>query len=229
MNGCSIKPTSIIPNAILTFVALLMWPAAVNAQRAAPIGVIGPSPNGGARDGPRAPSIRERQFKINEMEREAAKPRTPEEERLALTQIAEDFEQLQSVNNKMMGAAMNAASPDHARIAEATAEIKKLTRRLRDNLRLGDLGDREEAKESTSTKLVEPGKTKANLLLLDETIMSFVKSPIFQSPQVFNLTQAIQARHDIDAIIRLSELIKKDAERLSKPSEKTAEKPAQSP
>ena len=229
MNGSSLKPTSAIPTVILTFVALLILPAAINAQRAAPVGVAGPSPNGGARDGPRAPSIRERQFKINEMEREAAKPRTPEEESLALSQIAEDFEQLQVVNNKMMGAAMTAASPDHARIAQATAEIKKRTRRLRDNLRLADLAGRDEAKESSSKKTVEPGNTKANLLLLDETIMSFVKSPIFASPQVFNLTQAIKARDDIDTIIRLSERIKKDAESFSKSSEKTAEKPPQSP
>lgn len=225
MNASSSKPTSLIPTVILAFVALLMLPAAISAQRSAPTGVAGPSPGGGVREGPRPPSIRERQFKINEMEREAAKPRTPFEERLALSQIAEDFEQIQIINNKMMGATMRAAAPDYARIADVTAEVKRRARRLRDNLRLGEVEDTEEAKESKSKKTVEPGKTKANLLALDESIMSFIKNPIFQSPKVVNLAQATKARHDIDEIIQLSELIKKDAERLSKTSEKTSAKP----
>jgi len=225
MNGRFLKPASIIPTVIVALVAVLMLPASINAQRDS-TGVAGPSPNGvGAREGPRPPSIRERQFKINEMEREAAKLRTPEEERLALAQIAEDFEQIQIINNKMMSATMRSASPDYARIAETTAEIKKRTRRLRDNLRLAEVEDRDEAKEPSSKKAMEPGQTKANLLALDESIMSFIKNPIFQSTQVINLAQATKAWHEIDEIIQLSELIKKDAERLRKFSEKTSEKP----
>ena len=120
---------------------------------------------------------------------------------------------------------MRAALPDYARIAETTAEVKRRARRLRDNLRLAEVEDKDEPNESRSKKTVEPGKTKANLLALDDSIMSFIKNPIFQSPQVFNLAQATKARHDLDEIIQLSELIKKDAERLSKTSEKTSAKP----
>ena len=124
MNGGSSKPTWITSIVFLALVALLTLPADINAQRSAPTGVAGPTPGGGIREGPRPPSIRERQFKIQEMEREAAKPRTSEEERLAMSQIAEDYEEIQLINNKMMSAAMRATAPDYARIAETTAEVK---------------------------------------------------------------------------------------------------------
>lgn len=66
---------------------------------------------------------------------------------------------------------------------------------------------------------------KANLLVLDEAIMSFIKNSIFQSPRVIDLAQAVKARNEIDEVIQLSELIKKDAERLRKTSEETAARP----
>ena len=77
----------------------------------------GPPPS----SAPPAASIRERQFKMDEMEREAAKPRAPEEERLALAQIAEDFRRIQVINNRMMSAAMFTPTPDYGNIADTTA------------------------------------------------------------------------------------------------------------
>ncbi|MGH9967845.1 MAG: hypothetical protein ACREBG_08470, partial [Pyrinomonadaceae bacterium] len=50
----------------------------------------------------RPPSLRERQAKMDEMVREAARPRTPEEEKLAFEEIAEDFKHIQLINNRMM-------------------------------------------------------------------------------------------------------------------------------
>ena len=61
---------------------------------------------------------------------------------------------------------------------------------------------------------------KAALLSLDGSIMRFINNPIFKNPGVVEVEQAARARRDLDTIIEFSQLIKKDAERLSKPSEK---------
>ena len=66
----------------------------------------------------------------------AARPRTSEEEKLALAQIAEDYQRIQLINNRMMSGAMSRPVPNFNDIAEATAEIKRRANRMRDNLRL---------------------------------------------------------------------------------------------
>src|SRR5687768_605803 len=73
----------------VAFMILLIPSPLANAQSDTRPRPVRPSP-GGLKPPPRTqkpPSIREREFKILEMEREAAKPRTPEEEKLALAQI----------------------------------------------------------------------------------------------------------------------------------------------
>src|SRR5688572_33102858 len=54
----------------------------------------------------RPTSIRERQFRMLEMERELAKTLTPEEEQLALSQIAKDYKKIQINKNKMITVVM---------------------------------------------------------------------------------------------------------------------------
>ena len=166
------------------------------------------------------PSIRERQFKILEMEREAAKPRTTEEEKLALAQIAEDYERIQIINNKMMSKTMPAAAPDYASIADTTAEIRKRASRLRDNLRLPQAASEEATKPPLPRQAVDAARMKAALLSLDGSIMSFIKNPIFKNPGVVEVEHAARAKRDLDTIIEFSQLIRKDAERLSKSPEK---------
>ena len=222
MKSFSAKSISVIPIGLLGVTILLMLPPSINAQnddreshgRPTPAGLSPPVQ-------PRPPSIRERQFKILEMEREAARPRTPEEEKLALTQIAEDFEKIQVINNKMMGVTMRAVSPDYARIAGTTAEIKMRANRMKDNLRLSKVDSNEVEKSPGYKKAQDADGMKANLLSLDGLIMSFIKNPIFKNPGVVDVEQAAKASRDIGTIIELSNLVNKDAQRLSKPAEKT--------
>ncbi|MGH9880781.1 MAG: hypothetical protein ACRD6N_05040, partial [Pyrinomonadaceae bacterium] len=121
--------------ATMAFTLLLVASSGVSAQPA------GHDPNKPLRAGGKQvptqqlPSIRERQFRVLEMEREVAKGRTPEEERLAIEQIAEDFERIQVINNKMMSASMRAAVPDYGNIADTTAEIRRRANRMKENLR----------------------------------------------------------------------------------------------
>ncbi|MGI9069696.1 MAG: hypothetical protein ACR2HX_25245 [Pyrinomonadaceae bacterium] len=186
-----------------------------------PGGPVRPSP-GGLKPTPsqKAPSIREREFKILEMERERANLRTPEEEKLALAQIAEDYERIQIINNKMMGATMSAPAPDYASIADTMGEIRKRANRIRDNLRLPKADSGEPTKRSEHKQATDAAQMKAALISLDGSIMSFVKNPIFKEPGVVDVQHAARAGHDLETIIESSHAIIKDAERLRKTSAK---------
>lgn len=162
------------------------------------------------------PSIRERQMKMIEMEREMNRP--PAERKgaeLALAEIGEDYERIQVVNNRMMAAVFNAQAPDYAGVAAATAEIGKRAARLKSNLHLPPPAESAEKR----TALAEPADAaalKKLLLTLDASLMSFVKSPLFESVDVLDAAAAAKARADLEAVIELSHFINKSAERMAK-------------
>jgi hypothetical protein len=218
--GKSIQAT---PIALLAVTILVLPAASISAQqREAPTGAVRPSPTGGSvPDEMHKPSVRERQFKVVEMEREAARIRTPEQEKLALSQIAEDYEKLQLTNNKMMSASMRAAVPDYTNIAAATAEIKTRANRMKENLRLAKVEAKKAEKDTDYKKPMDAAGMKAALLLLDGSIMSFIRNPIFKNPGVVDIEQAGKASRDLETIIELSGLLNKDAQRLGKSAAKT--------
>ncbi|MEK6281243.1 MAG: hypothetical protein AABN95_12895 [Acidobacteriota bacterium] len=205
---------------MLAVMAGLVLPSTVNGQsgnrnQAPP---VPGSPRPG--DELRPESIRARQFKMMEMEREAAaQPLSPEEEKLAAAEIAEDYKQIQIVNNKMMSAAMPAASPNFVNIGQALTEIRKRAARLRDNLGLSK-PELKEAWKGKHRKALNVADVKSDLLSLDSVIMSFVKNSIFRNTEVVNVEEATKARRDLEFIIENSQLIIKDVERLNKSSEK---------
>jgi hypothetical protein len=206
-------------SALAPAVIILILLPSINAQekREPPNGAARPSPTGGGiPEAARQPSVRERQYKIIEMERELAKVRTPEQEKLALAQIGEDFEKLQVVNNCLMSATMRAVKPDYANVAETASEIRMRAKRMSDNLRLTKVEAGKDEKGAVYKKVQGAGGLKANLLSLDGFIMSFVKNPIFTNRGVVNVSQAEKASRDLETILELSNLINKDAQRLEK-------------
>lgn len=170
----------------------------------------------------RAPSIRERQLKMLEMEREMANPPplTSDQQKLALAQIAEDFRQIQVVNNKMMSGAMTARELNYASIADTTAEIRRRAVRLRDNLHLA----KSDQKNAVAQEFTPPGdaaRFKTELLSLDKALMSFIGSPIFKAPaSVIHVDESAKARRNLETVIELSAVLNKTATRLKKNSEK---------
>jgi hypothetical protein len=164
----------------------------------------------------RPPSIREREIIMGEMEREAAKPAGEKRPELPLEQIAEDFERIQVVHNRMMGAVMRTESPDYGLISAATAEVRKRAARLRSNLQLPEPDKKEAGKGPEYRRPEDAAQMKAALLRLDRALMSFVKNPAFKNPDVVDAADGAKARRDLEEVIELSRLIGKDAERLSK-------------
>jgi hypothetical protein len=181
-------------------------------------------PAGGARTAEITdpPSIIERQYMMRQMEIEAGKPPlTAEQKRLALAQIADDYAQIQVINNKMMSAAMKAPVPNYESIAETIAEIGKRAGRIKTNLPLpGDDKKEADTKPAEYKNVVDPAGMKASLLFLDATIMRFVNNPIFNNTSVVPVREAAKAKRDLDTIVEFSNLIGKDAKKLSKTSNK---------
>jgi hypothetical protein len=128
-------------------------------------------------------------------------------------QVQEDFTNLQLANNKMMKAVFVAKNLDYKLITATTEEIKKRALRLRGNLVLPKLADKEKARDNQS-----PGdeQLKASLLTLDRSIMSFVTNPLFKMSDTIDPGLAAKAGRDLESIIQFSDLIRKNVQGLSK-------------
>ena len=133
------------------------------------------------------------------------KQATEKQQRLALAQIKEDFERLQVVNNEMMRAVVTSSSLDYKLVSESLEEINKRAKRLKENLKMQDL----EAKDQGENKAASLVEVKASLSTLDNFIMSFVKSPLFQNTQVIDTNHRARAGTDLANIIYLSRDAKK--------------------
>jgi hypothetical protein len=165
---------------------------------------------------PQAPSVRERQMMMDEMSREMGKGAQPRKsEELRMTEIAEDYRDLQQVNNKMMTSAMRAAEPDYKMVAGSLADIRRRAERLRDNLALPAPAEKDE-KRPEPKPFEDAAGMKAALLALDRSLMSFVRSPLFKNTDVLDAEAAARAARDLADVIERSRLAAKDAERLAK-------------
>ena len=165
---------------------------------------------------PRAPSVRERQLMMDEMSREMSKGTPPRKsEELRMSEIAEDYRDLQQVNNKMMAATMRAPEPDYDLINKSVADIRRRAERLRENLALPAPEARDEKKQEPKP-VEDAAGMKAALLALDRSIMSFVRSPVFKNSDVLDAEAATRAGRDLADVIERSGRAAKDAARLAK-------------
>jgi len=135
-----------------------------------------------------------------------------------LPQIQEDFRRLQIVNNEMMQTVFVTKSLDYRLISASTEEIKRRALRLKQNLLLPKISSNEENQKSHE---VSSEQLKASLLLLDHSVMSFVTNPLFKLTNVIDPKLAETATVDLESIIKFSDTIRRDVERLSKPAKHT--------
>ena len=165
-------------------------------------------------------NIMEREAQLTMVERGGGKREVKRDPHLLLSQINEDFGRLQAVNNEVKLKIAKDPTFDFKAISDAAAEIKKRSIRLRTNLVFPD----SETKETREKPLVlEPDSSqlKVSLQTLDRVIKSFVTNPVFTAAGVINAQQAAAAKGDLNAIIDLSDKIKKCADKLNKANGKT--------
>jgi hypothetical protein len=204
-----------LPPAASLLLLCLLAPGAALAQARGPQ-PHRPPPSPKFDPAPSAPSIRERQMVMDEMERSAGKGAPPRKsEELRMAEIAEDYRDLQKVNNKMMGAVMRSAAPDYELVAWSVADIRRRAERLRENLSL-PAPEAKFGEQPAQRPAEDAAGMKEALLALDRSIMSFVRSPLFKNTDVMDAEAATKAGRDLADIIERSRLAGKDAERLGK-------------
>ncbi len=128
---------------------------------------------------------------------------------LALKQIKEDFRDIQDVNNRMMANAWSREELDYFYISDKVSQIRAKAVRLKTNLSLPEARDVE--KKQPDSVLTGVKEFRAALLLLDQSIMSFVTNPLFQKTNVVEVGPATRASHDLEVVIKLSGKLQKAA------------------
>ena len=108
---------------------------------------------------------------------------------------------------------------DFSHVAKSVAEIRKRAERLKVNLALPEPQDATEQRRPEVA--AEPRQLKSSLTLLDQLVMEFVDSPIFEQAKAVDVKAAAKARRNLEAIIEVSERIKKGSEKLKKLAQKT--------
>ena len=126
-------------------------------------------------------------------------------------EIKKDFSTLQTTNNDLMRSVFVSNVIDYGAIADAMSEIRKRALHLKQNLALPKLS---EPPPANQTEIRNDQQLKVSLLTLDRSVMSFVKNPIFQSPGVIDQTSAMNATQDLEGIIQITNIVKKQVEKL---------------
>jgi len=135
------------------------------------------------------------------------------EPRLAFAQIREDFLRLQVVNNDLTKAAAGAGELDLKLVARSASEIKKRAERLKENLALPEPPDGKKTPASPAPS--DPEQLRAALSRLDGIVLRFASGLHAKGVGRFDAESAGRMRLDLEAIIGLSERVKKGSEKLS--------------
>ena len=128
--------------------------------------------------------------------------------------IKDDFRDLQSLNNKMMADAWSQDTLDYASIADMVSKIRGKASDLKEGLLLPEA-------ENSQTTAKNPAVTtvrefRAQLLLLDKTLMSFVNNPVFQANNTVDVNLAKKASEDLEHVLYLTVDLKQIAQKLRK-------------
>jgi hypothetical protein len=149
----------------------------------------------------------DRQVRSQEIEAERPK-RDPQ---LVMAEINEDFERLRVISEELKLAMKAAAAPDYKRISDSSVEIKKRATRLRANI-VFPPPPKDERRQKT-----DPGDEFQPLFaMMDKLLNSFLTNPIFTDTGRLDVQLANRARYDLDDIIKLSDKLRKSADKMQK-------------
>ena len=180
---------------LLMMASATLMSAAVNAQD--------PTINS-RRTPPASRDMRYREWSMKSMEKNSA--RTPEEQKLAWSQIREDFKRIQVIDNDIAKHRASSEILDTKLVEKAATEIHKCAARLQVNLMF--------PKETAAPGEKSQNEYQISTLLsgLSGLIKRFVNNPVFGEVEVLDVQAAAAAKRDLERIIELSEQIKKKAQ-----------------
>ena len=151
-----------------------------------------------------------REWQLRNFGTEPGAPKDDRQLKALMAQTEEDFTRILTLHNEFARALSSKKDLDYQFISEATAEIKKRASRVQHSLGLRLFEDDAPVKEKSEPEM------KDSLVKLCNEIRSFVTNPVIENPNTVDATQLTRARRDLESLIQLSGLIKKDAEKLGK-------------
>ena len=162
----------------------------------------------------------EDKIRSDEMERIKRGAEQPERKDPAphFPSIKEDFEQIQLINNDVLQTDAVKQTPDYKLIGAAATEIKDRAARLKTNL-FSSAAEKQPTNKGAGEKderALLPQDIRSLLATLDDAIHSFVSNPMFTNLNVVDVQHSAKARRDLDTVIKLSTMIRKEADKLKK-------------
>jgi hypothetical protein len=158
----------------------------------------------------RQQDISRREYQLRNFGTEPNAPKDERQLKALMAQTEEDFTRILTVHNEIARALSSKKDLDYHFVSDATAEIKKRASRVQSSLGLHLSSDDAPIKETS------PPDINDSLIKLCKEIRNFVTNPIIENPNLVDATQLTRARRDLESVIQLSVLIKKDADRLSR-------------
>jgi len=152
---------------------------------------------------------REMMFALAERYHRSGERREP---RLAFAEIREDFIRLQVVNNDLARAVSGGGQLDFKLVAKSASEIKKRAERLKLNLALPEAAEGETVPASPPP--ADPEQLRVALSRLDGIVLRFTNALHAKGVGRFDARSSVRLRLDLEAIIGLSERVKKSSEKL---------------
>lgn len=135
------------------------------------------------------------------------------EPRLAFAQIREDFLRLQVVNNELAKAVSGGGQLDFKHVAKSASEIRKRAERLKENLALPEPDGGQKIPPSPAP--ADPEQLRVALSRLDGIVLRFTNALHAKGVRSFDAQSSPRLRLDLEAIIGLSERVRKGSEKLA--------------
>ncbi|HEX8140713.1 MAG TPA: hypothetical protein VF544_24315 [Pyrinomonadaceae bacterium] len=140
--------------------------------------------------------------------------RTPRDPQLIMAEVNEDFGRLRAVDEELkLASTAAAAGPDYKQVASSSTEAKKRATRLKANLVFPQPPKNENRPKSPD---MEGDEFTILLAAMQKRLNSFLTNPIFSDTGGVDAQLATRARYDLEDIIKLSDKLRKSAEKMSK-------------
>ena len=181
------------------------------AQQPVP-GTMGPPP-GTASAKEESQNRQHREANLRGAEMVAREKRDWRGVRVAIEEVRKDFLRVQVLRNELAKHVLSDAPLDYKLVAKKTEEINKRAHRLKTYM-IPYAEEVAAGAEEHHGERLGAAKMKGALVTLCRSIDSFSENPMFEMPEVVDVQDSARAGGDLQTIIRLSEEIRKEADRL---------------
>ena len=147
---------------------------------------------------------------------EGRAPRVKRYPPAVLDQIRGDFLQIQVNERQLTKSAAAQLDIDLKLVGRLTGEIRKRSRRLKENLALPQPETQQSVVGVGNAVATTSETLRMSLTDLSDLIESIVSNPMFEHTKLFDSKLSDKASWDLDAIIRLSDEIRRGSEKLRK-------------